>query len=79
MTEPGPGRVSSPPIMGVYYYPEERRGLITMHESWAIDDGIACYGSFATREEAEDAARRKGYRPVVVQDKPVSAPARENR
>lgn len=59
------------PVMGIYWNAEERVGLITMHESWSIDDGLACYGSFATREEAEAAAVRKGYRPAVIRNKPL--------
>ena len=68
MTETRPYR--QPPVMGVYYNPEERLGRVTLHESWSIDDGHACYGTFDTREEAEAAAVRLHYEPVLMRGKP---------
>lgn len=61
---------AAPPVF-IDYYPEQRGPMVTLHESWGVDDGYACYGTFPSKAEAVAFAERKGWKRVIVRsDKP---------
>lgn len=68
-----PAKAASVAPVFIDYYPQQRLGTVTLDESWAVDDGHTCWGTFPSKAEAVAYAERVVSKRVIVRsDKPTA-------